>query len=680
MAAPLGEGAHDMVTELVHESTAAPAGDVLLSIYEVASRIRQFDWRAHQAIARGEAFFAHYGVKGQELIPAAVSQCLGPQDQLITTYRGIHDEIAKGVPLEALWGEALGKRTGASGGKGGPMHPCVPEVGMLLSSGIVAGGIPVANGVALASQLRNDGRVTVCNFGDGATNQGAFHEAMNLATLWNLPVVFICQNNQYAEHTAFAAGQRNRSVVERAAAYGMRGVQVDGNDAVAMYNAAIDVVAYARSGQGPVLLECLTWRLSGHVIGDENAYMDPDEVARRTADDPLPRFRAWLIARDQASEATLTTLEERITAEVEAAFQAALAAEEPPTSELLTDVCGPPTRHREPDSETVPTEQMRMGQAIRAALDTALASDERVIILGEDIADSAGGGVYTLTSGLSTKYGEDRVRNTPISESAIIGAAIGASLRGLRPIAEIMMMDFLPVCFDQVVNHAAKIRYMSAGRSHAPMTIRVGMLGGNPVGAQHQQTLEAMLLHVPGLRVVYPSTGYDAKGLLASCIEDDDPCVFIEAVALLAHKGLVPTEDYRIPLGVADVKRPGSDVSIITYGRMVRQSLKAADSLEAEGVSAEVLDLRSLSPLDVEAIAASAAKTGRVVVAHEAVRTCGVGAEVAAVVHEQLGPDVRVVVRRVTSPDVPAPAAPSLQAAMVPTAARIAGACRELTA
>jgi pyruvate/2-oxoglutarate/acetoin dehydrogenase E1 component/TPP-dependent pyruvate/acetoin dehydrogenase alpha subunit len=659
---------------------AAPPGEVLLAIYEVAARIRRFDTRAHEAIAKGEAFFAHYGVRGQELIPAAVSQHLGPEDQLITTYRGIHDEIAKGVPLEALWGEALGKRTGASGGKGGPMHPCVPEVGMLLSSGIVAGGIPIANGVALASQLRHDGLVTVCNFGDGATNQGAFHEAMNLASLWNLPVVFICQNNRYAEHTSFAMGQRNRSVVERAGAYGMRGVQVDGNDAVAMYNAAGNALHHARAGHGPVLLECLTWRLSGHVIGDENAYMDPDEVARRTAEDPLPLFRAWLIARGEASETVLATLEQRVTDEVETAFQSALAAEEPPLSELLSDVCGPLAPHREPGLVAVPTEQMRMGQAIRAALDSALAADESVLILGEDIADNAGGGVYTLTNGLSTKYGDDRVRNTPISESAIIGAAIGASLRGLRPIAEIMMMDFLPVCFDQVVNHAAKIRYMSAGRSNAPLTIRVGMLGGNPVGAQHQQTLEAMLLHVPGLRVVYPSTGYDAKGLLASCIEDDDPCVFIEAVALLGAKGLVPTEDYRIPLGVADVKRSGSDVSIITYGRMVRESLKAADRLEAEGISAEVIDLRSLSPLDVEAVTASGAKTGRVVVAHEAVRTCGVGAEVAAVVHEQLGPDVRVEVRRVTSPDVPAPASRFLLAAMVPTPDRIAAACREMTA
>jgi pyruvate/2-oxoglutarate/acetoin dehydrogenase E1 component/TPP-dependent pyruvate/acetoin dehydrogenase alpha subunit len=658
----------------------ATSRPVFLGMYEVATRIRKFDERAHEAIGKGEAFFAHYGVRGQELIPAAVSQCLGPEDQLITTYRGIHDEIAKGVPLEVLWGEALGKRSGASKGKGGPMHPCLPEVGMLLSSGIVAGGLPIANGVALASQLRNDGRVTVCNFGDGATNQGAFHEAMNLASLWNLPVVFLCQNNQYAEHTSFAQSQRNHSVVERAAAYAMRGVQVDGNDAVAMYHAAVDVVEYARSGQGPVLLECLTWRLCGHVIGDTNAYMDPDEVDRRTAEDPLPRFRSWLVDQAQASETTLATLEQRISDEVEAAFQTAQAAEEPPASELLTDVCGPPTLHREPDLATAPTEQMRMGQAIRAALDTALGHDERVIILGEDIADNAGGGVYNLTSGLSTKYGDDRVRNTPISESAIIGAAIGASLRGLRPIAEIMMMDFLPVCFDQVVNHAAKVRYMSAGKSNAPLTIRVGMLGGNPVGAQHQQTLEAMLLHVPGLRVVYPSNGYDAKGLLATCIEDDDPCVFIEAVALLAQKGLVPTEDYRIPLGVADVKRTGTDVSIITYGRMVRQSLKAAESLEAEGVSAEVVDLRSLSPLDVDAIAASASKTGRVVVAHEAVRTCGVGAEVSAVVHEQLGPDVRVVVRRVTSPDVPAPASPFLLAAMVPSAERIADACRELTA
>ncbi len=295
-------------------------------------------------------------------------------------------------------------------------------------------------------------------------------------------------------------------------------------------------------------------------------------------------------------------------------------------------------------------------------------------MLGEDVADSAGGGVFHVTDGLSTKHGEDRVRNTPISEEAIMGASVGAAIAGMRPLAEIMFMDFLGVAFDQLANHAAKLRYMSGGRTPVPLTVRVNMVGGTPIGAQHSQSLEAILMHTPGLKVVFPSTPYDAKGLLLACIEDEDPCVFIESTALFMKRGMVPTERYTIPIGRAAIRRAGDDVTIISYGRLMADALKAADQLAGEGISAEVVDLRSLAPLDMDTLLTSVARTTRAVVVHEAVRTCGAGAEISARLHEELHGQLSGPVRRVTAPDSSVPAPAGLVAVFYPNADAIVAA------
>ena len=305
-----------------------------------------------------------------------------------------------------------------------------------------------------------------------------------------------------------------------------------------------------------------------------------------------------------------------------------------------------------------------------------MAADERVIVMGEDVADSAGGGVFHVTEGLSTKHGEDRVRNTPIAEEGIMGAAVGSAIAGQRPVAEIMFMDFLGVCFDQLSNHAAKLRYMSGGRTPVPLTVRVNMVGGTPIGAQHSQSLEAILMHTPGLKAVFPSTPYDAKGLLMACIEDEDPCVFIEATSLMMKRGPVPTEPYTIPIGKAAIRRAGDDVTIISYGRMMNEVTKAAEELAGEGTSAEVIDLRSVAPIDMDAILTSVARTKRALVVHEAVRTCGAAAEIATRIHEELHGELRGPVRRLTAPDSSVPAAPGLVAVFYPNAADVVGAVR----
>jgi pyruvate/2-oxoglutarate/acetoin dehydrogenase E1 component len=321
------------------------------------------------------------------------------------------------------------------------------------------------------------------------------------------------------------------------------------------------------------------------------------------------------------------------------------------------------------------TSNLSMREALNAALGEALAADPTVLLIGEDLADP-GGGISQVTRGLSTTFGTDRVRDTPISEAAIVGAAVGAAAAGLRPVAEVMIMDFISIALDQLVNHAAKARFMSGGRLSIPLTLRTAVFGGIGSGATHSQTLEAWLAHVPGLKVVVPSTPADAKGLLTSCIFDDDPCVFVENVALYGTRGPVPDGAFRVPLGRADVKREGGDVTVVAYGRTVRDALAAAAQLADEHIELEVIDLRSLVPFDADAVLASVARTGRAVVAHHATRFAGFGAEVASVINQELFGQLAAPVLRVGARYAPIGSAATLEAAVMPSAATIAEAVR----
>ena len=299
--------------------------------------------------------------------------------------------------------------------------------------------------------------------------------------------------------------------------------------------------------------------------------------------------------------------------------------------------------------------------AYRLALDEALGSDPSVFLLGEDIADEEGGGIFKVTKGLSTKYGKHRVRTTPIAEEAIVGAAVGAALAGMRPVAEIMLMNFVTVAMDQIVNHAAKLRFMSGGQTHVPLTIRTRTGAGGGTGGQHSDMLEAWFAHVAGMKVVIPSSPADAVGLLTACIFDDDPCLFIEDSMTRSVTGPAPPPGHRLPLGRANIVRPGTDVSVVSYGRPIKDALVIAERLAGEGISVEVVDLRTISPLDAETILKSVAKTRRAVIVHEAPRSFGVGAEVAARIQEHLYGELAAPVLRIASRDVPVPFAKVLE-------------------
>jgi pyruvate/2-oxoglutarate/acetoin dehydrogenase E1 component/TPP-dependent pyruvate/acetoin dehydrogenase alpha subunit len=656
--------------------------ELMLQLYSTMVRINEADKAIQRGLSAGEIQFQYYPAGGQEAIPAGIAPHLRKDDYAVITYRCIHDIVAKGTPLREIMAEMYGRAAGTSKGKGGPMHLSDPHSGLMVTTGIVGAGLPIANGLALAAQLQGTGRIAVVNFGDGATSTGAFHEALTLASVWKLPVVFVCQNNQYAEYTALAEYTRCSSFAKKADAYEIAGARVDGTDPVAVHAVAGEAIARARRGDGPTMIEAVCHRLQGHAFGSDDAHMDRVALERAKKNAPVPVFRARLLSERVATEAELVATEAAIRAEVDEAIAFARQAPAPAPEELYTDIfangAGVPDLDRRPPARaagTPPpegtTRKIPFAAAINEALDLALSRDSRVITFGEDVQDPAGG-VLKVTAGLSTKHGRDRVRPTPIAETAIVGAAVGAALAGMRPVAEIMINDFLEVCMDQVANHAAKLRYMSGGRTAVPLVIRTtsaGFVGS--FGAQHSQSLEAWLAHTPGLKVVYPSTGYDAKGLLLSCIEDDDPCVFMEPVRCYFTPGPVPEGWYTIPLGVADIKRPGKDVTLIAYGWTVAEALTAAATLAGAGIDAEVLDLRSIVPLDRPAILESVARTKRAVVVHSAVEFCGFGAEIATLIHQNLHGALHAPVARVGARYTPVPFSQSLENLHFPAAARI---------
>lgn len=658
-----------------------------INIYRTMARISACDKRIQQLLSAGVMQFQYYPCGGQEAIPATICQLLNPDDFMVTTYRGLHDILSKGTSMQEIIGEMAGRITGTSKGKGGAMHLSDPLSGLMVTTGIVGGGLPIANGLGLAAKMKKTGKVVVCSFGEGAANIGAFGESINMAALWDLPVIFLCQNNAYAEYTSFEDSTKSKSIASRVASYGMPGITLDGTNPAELYKAASEAIERARRGDGPTLLECNAPRLQGHSFGSEEGHMDQDALAKARENAPLITFRRHLINTGAANEEILSKIEEQAANEVEAAVEAALAAHMPGKEELYTDVFEDPsaipfltngTIQEEPDLSERKTTTMMCAQAINDALDISLENDPDVFLLGEDITDPAGG-VMKITVGLSSKHGTERVRPTPISEQAIIGAAIGAALDGMKPVPEIMISDFALVCMDQIANHAAKLRYMSGGRINVPITIRMPSAGfmGN-FAAQHSQSLEALFTHIPGLKVIAPSNARDAKGLLLSCIADPDPCIFIEYARILFTAGEVPEGHYKIPLGKASVPRGGKDISIITYGWTVVEAKAAAEELHSEGIDAEIIDLRSLVPLDFDTVRKSVAKTGRGLIVHSAVEFCGFGAELAARLQEDLFGQLKAPIRRLGARYTPIPFTVSLENLHFPNKDRICDEVRRL--
>jgi 2-oxoisovalerate dehydrogenase E1 component len=643
-----------------------------LERYRRMLRIRRFEERVAELYRDGLVpGFVHLSV-GQEATAVGATWVLHPDDYVTSTHRGHGHVLAKGLDVGRAFAELMARDSGACRGRGGSMHLADPALGILGANGIVAGGLPIAAGAGLASRLRNDERVVVAFFGDGAVAQGSFHEAANLAAVWDLPVVFCCENNHYAEFS-LAEAQHPVGFSERAAGYGMPYHHVAGNDVEGVAALFATLVHKVRSGDGPVFVESETHRLRGHYEGDPQKYRAAALDAEWTDRDPI-RLARRRLREAGAGEEAVAAVEAAVSAEIAEAERLALAAPAPDDATLFHFLSAPRPRIEE---RPVPVkgEEIRCSRAIRAALEHELETDPAVVVFGVDAG--AGGNVFGLTRGLHDRW-PDRVRDTPISEAAVIGAGVGAAMAGLRPVVELMYLDFIGVCLDQLLNQAAKLRFMTGGAVEIPLVVRTQFGAGRSSGSQHSQSLEALLAHIPGLTVVMPATVADTYGLLRAAIRDPNPVVFIENRLLYERKGVMPPADHLVPIGKARIARPGLDVTVVSWSRMVHDCLEAADAVAADGIDVEVLDLRTVSPFDRTAVLESVTKTGRLLVAHEAVTDFGAGAEIAALVADQAFWALDAPVRRVGAPYLPAPYAPNLERLWLPDADRIAGEIRRL--
>jgi 2-oxoisovalerate dehydrogenase E1 component len=653
------------------EITDSRPAEEWTDVYRMMQRIRRFEEKAVKLFKAGELpGFIHPSV-GQEAVSVGMTHDLRQNDMITSTHRGHGDIIAKGAQFDRMFAELYGKETGYCHGRGGSMHIMDKESGILGANGIVGGGIPMATGAGLRFKLDGLDNVVVCFFGDGAVNTGSFHEALNLGSLWDVPVIYVCENNQYAESTPFEEALPIESLAARAASYGMPGHVIDGNDIRACLHTMSEALARARSGEGPSLIQANTYRWYGHHTGDTAPYRTAEELERWKQQDPIARLENDLL---QAGVLTGTTVEEilaEIDEEIERAVEFARSSPAPEPATVLQNVFFGENGHR---PEPVPSDaEVRQGtfrEALQLAHRHALELDPNVIVIGEDIQDPMGGS-YKITLGLSSEFGEERIRNTPISEAAIVGTALGAALTGKRPIAEIMYIDFLGIAMDQVANQAALIRYMSGGQLAAPMVIRCQGGAWRGSAAQHSKMLEAWFVHVPGLKMVVPSTPTDAYWLLRWAVQDDNPVIFYEPNLLYNSRGELdlthPPENLDCPV----VRRAGTDVTLVTWGYISRMVLETAEKLEAEGISAEVIDLRRLAPLETEEIVQSVAKTGLCCVVHEAWETGGLGGEIAARLAEDAFFFLDGPVKRIGAKHCPHPFSPILEKAMMPTVDQI---------
>ena len=683
--------------DLTQESlTKEQALNMLRQMWE----IRMFENRVYDLLGRNVIKGASHLYAGQEAVAVGAIAALRDDDLITSTHRGHGHCHARGAALarseeervehyNKMLAELCGRATGYCLGRGGSMHIADVEKGNLGATGIVGGNIPVATGAALAQQMLQSGRVVLCFFGDGASNTGNFHESLNLASRWCLPVVYVVENNLYGMSVPFCNTSALLDIADRACAYGMEHAVVDGMDVLAVHRAVSEAVERARQGGGPTLLEAKTYRYYGHSRSDPRAYRTKDEESGWRDRDPIETFATRLVESGICTQGEIDALEAKLEAQIDAAQEFALHSPFPDPEELDKFVYAPfkwteddyakERRLRQLCREGGPgTHELRYRQALVEAAREEMVRDERVFIMGEDVG--LYGGAYGATRGLFDEFGFERVKDTPISEATIAGSAVGAAMSGLRPVAEIMYVDFTPLAMDQIANQGAKNRFMFGGKTIVPMVIRTEGGAGRSIAAHHSQSLEALWTHFPGIYVAMPATPFDAKGLLKAAIRDDNPVMFIEHKMLYNEQGHVPDEDYVIPYGVADVKREGSDVTVISYSRMVLRALEAAERLAKEGISVEVIDLRTLKPLDMETIAASVRKTGRVVGVTEAYKTGSFISELAMRIQEEVFDWLDAPVVRVTAADVPVPMSEPLEDACVPSVERIMDGIRQVLA
>jgi 2-oxoisovalerate dehydrogenase E1 component len=637
-------------------------------------RIRRFEEKCAELYSAGRIRgFLHLYI-GEEAVAVGAIAPLGPEDALVTTYREHGHALARGIPAEAIMAEMYGKSEGCSRGRGGSMHLFDARRRFYGGNAIVGGGLPLAVGLGLADKVLGRDRVTACFFGDGAVAEGEFHESMNLAAVWKLPVLFCCENNLYAMGTRIDRALAQTDLCVKAGSYGVATLSVDGMDVLAVEEATRRAVEAVHAGLGPFFLEFRTYRFRAHSMYDPELYRDKREVEEWKKRDPIPAFTALCRERGLLTEADVGEIERDAASEIEKAIAFAEAGTWEPVEDLARFVCSeeqPPVPERPPAGRTV---RATYREAIRSALREALAGDPRVFLMGEDVGRY--GGCYAVSRGLLEEFGPERIRDTPLSESAFVGAGIGAALGGARPIVEIMTVNFSLLALDQIVNNAATILHMSGGQFPVPLVIRMATGAGRQVAAQHSHSLEGWYAHIPGLRILAPATIEDARGMLGTALASPDPVLIFEHASLYNMEGDLDEKAGPVDIDRAAVRRPGKDVTLITYGGTLGKTLEAARLLEAEGIDTEVIDLRTLRPLDTAAILASVSKTRHAVVVDEGWKSGSLSAEVCARIVEGAFYELDAPVARVCTAEVPIPYAKHLEDAALPQTAAIVAAVR----
>jgi 2-oxoisovalerate dehydrogenase E1 component len=653
----------------------------LVDLYRKMLISRRLDEKIWALNRQGRIPFV-VSVSGHEATQIGIAAALDPErDWSLPYYRDIAFNIGLGISAEDIFmGQFAKAADPSSGGRQMPNHWSEPDLNLFTHSSVIATQYPHAVGVAYELKRRGSDGVVYVSGGEGSTSEGDWHEAMNFAGIHKLPVIFVIQNNLYAISVP-AAEEVAGQIADRATGYGMEGIVVDGNSVLAMYAASTEAVARARAGEGPTLIEAKTYRYYAHTSDDDDKlYRTREEVELWRKKDPIPQFRQYLVEQRALDAAAEERLEAEVTDLISRAATTAESAPDPTdaTSHVYAKPIVPSIAVE--TMEPAPTgEEINMITSVNRTLHYAMGRDPQTVIFGEDVADPKGG-VFKATAGLTDAYGSGRSFNAPLAESVIIGLGVGIAATGTKTIAEIQFADFIHPAFDQIISEVARIRYRTNGRWGCPMVIRTPYGGGIHGALYHSQSIEAFYAHVPGLKIVTPSTPADAKGLLLSAIDDPDPVMFLEPKKLYRLAvGPVPEGDHRIPIGQAALRRMGDDLTIISYGSMAHFSVEAADLLAAEGVEATVVDLRSLKPLDWPTIEAAVKRTSKVLIVYEDNEFLGYGAEVSAQISERAFDWLDAPVRRYASPDVPTfPYAASLEEQIIPNVAGIVERGRDL--
>jgi 2-oxoisovalerate dehydrogenase E1 component len=612
---------------------------------------------------------------GQEVVPLAAVTGLRDDDQIIATYRGHGWALAAGLDPRAVMGEICQKACGVNGGRAGSAYIMAPDTRFIGENSIVGAGTTAACGVALANLAAGNGRVVAVSIGDGAMNQGSVHEAMAFAAAKSLPVIFVVENNGWSELTPTAAMFRVERLARRASGYGMESATIDGTDPVAVRDTFALAAEQLRAGKGPCLIECIVPRLWGHYHRDIEHYRSKGDKQAAADRDPLSQLGARLVRSGIMEQSELDAAIAAEAARVDELAEEVMRSPDPERNSARGNVVARPLARKLESAGEVRV--MTFVEAVNTALRAELEADPRTVVYGEDVGQA--GGVFGATRYLQRDFGAARVFDTPISENAILGSAVGAAIAGLKPIVEIMWLDFMMVAFDQLVNQASNVRYVTGGKTSVPIVVRTQQGATPGACAQHSQTLEALLAHIPGLKVAVAANADDAYSLLRAAAADPDPCIVIEARGLYSEKGEVQLARSAEPVGLARTLRTGRDVGLVTWGTMVPRVLAAVDELNGLGIKAGVLNLRWLNPLDEDALAAFAADNdGRILIVHEAVRTGGFGGEVGMRLSELVADRPSLTVRRLTTADTRIPASQVLQEELLPSVAAIVAASCDL--